>query len=168
MPASGKGAIHPDLIQDNPSADLFPNQLKFQLRFGRNLQPLGADGREGDRLVVGNNVSPFVDTFVHAENGSTIVPLSQAREANRQFEFASSFAFDAGLTTPWTIVAWNGDVESIAVSHAVGAVALLPFVNNIRMLPDFLTPTLKWNPPPSGTATFDNVQIGLFDDVTDD
>lgn len=121
---------------------------------------------EGDRLVVGNNVFPFDDTYVYAENGDTIVPLSQAREANRRFEFASSFAYDSGLTGPWTIVAWNGAVETTVVTHAVGAVPLLPFVDNIRMLPDFLEPTIEWDLPPSGT--FDNVQIGLFNDVTDE
>jgi len=121
---------------------------------------------EGDLLVVGINAFPSNNTFVYAENSGVIVPLSQAREANRQFEFASSFAYDAGLTDAWNIVAWNGAVDSPTPTHVVGSVALLDFVDNIRMLPNFLEPTLEWDLPTG--ATFDNVQIGLFDDVTDD
>ena len=123
---------------------------------------------EGDSLTVDVFVSDFVNTFVYAQNGSEIVPLSQAREANRQFEFFGGFAHDPTLTGPWTVTAWNGNVESFDTTNAVGTVASLPFVNGIRMLPDFLTPTIEWDLPPSGTATFQNVQIGLFDDVTDD
>jgi hypothetical protein len=122
---------------------------------------------EGDLLTVGSNVSPFNDTFVYAQNGGEVVTLSQAREANRQFEFGASFDYDAGLTGSWDLVAWNGAVESIVQTHVVGAAELLPFVRNVRILPDFLTPTFEWDLP-LASPPFTNVQIGLFDDVTDE
>ncbi len=123
---------------------------------------------EGDRLTLGINVDVFNDTFVYGENDGVIVPLSQASEANRRFEFASGFAFDQDLADSWTVVAWNGSNESVFTTQDLTGVGLLPFVDSIRMLPDFLTPTVLWDLPPSGSATFDNVQIGLFDDVTDE
>lgn len=123
---------------------------------------------EGDFLGVNSNAFPFTGTFVYAENDGVIIPLFQAREANRQFAFESGIPYDVELTDPWTIVAWNGAVESRVATHAVGAAELLPFVRNVRMLPDFLTPTFEWDLPTEGSAAFSNVQIGLFDDVTDE
>ena len=124
--------------------------------------------RPGDRLNIGGEFFPFQDTFVYAENGGLITPLSQVREADRRFEFANSLAFDASLTGAWRLVAWNGDEESIIPTNAAGDPELLPFVREIRIVPDFLTPTFEWELPSGNTVPFDVVQIGLFDDVTDD
>ena len=126
----------------------------------------------GPRLTVGVNVFPiddiFDDIFVYAENGGAIVPLSQAREADRQFEFATSTIVRPDLKDPWTMVVWNAGVDTTFLSHAIGDLELLPFVRDIRMIPDFLTPTFEWSLPLGNTLPFDVIQIGLFDDVTDD
>ena len=136
-------------IQDNRQA----NSTRFQA---------------GPRLTLGVNISPFEDSLVYAENGGAIVPVPQAREADRQFEFATSTIVRPDLRDPWRMVAWNGGMETTLVTHAIGDLELLPFVRDIRMIPDFLTPTFEWSLPAGNTLPFDRIRIGLFDDVTDE
>jgi hypothetical protein len=52
-------------------------------------------------------------------------------------------------------------------THALGSLDQLPLVTNIRIVPDNLTPTIRWDLPAGNTVPYDEIVIGLFDDVTD-
>ncbi|MDJ0945348.1 MAG: hypothetical protein QNJ30_17910 [Kiloniellales bacterium] len=137
------------LLQDNREE----NSVRFQA---------------GQRLSVSANLFPSDNTFAYAENDGVIIPLSQVREADRSFEFAASVAVQPSLTDPWSVVLWNGGERRSLSSNNVGILDFLPFVREVRMIPDFLTPTFEWELPTGNTVPFDAVQIGLFDDVTDE
>lgn|GEM_PF-1428258 len=133
-----------------------------------NRQTNSTQFRSGDRLVVDVNVDTPSNTWIHAEQDGNIVPLFQASEADRQFEFSADMPFDPTLTDPWNIVAFNGSQRTSIDSLAFNAPDALPFVRNIAITPDDLTPTVSWNLPAGSTVPFNSVQIGLFDDATDD
>ena len=122
----------------------------------------------GDRISGGAEVDVFDETYMYMENGGEIVSSSQSREANRRFEFATGAVYDPNLSDDWTITAWNGVNETTAVVKGFGAVDPLPTVRNFRIEPDFQTPIIRWDLPVGNAVPFDNVQIGLFDDVTND
>ena len=125
------------------------------------------DRSAGDRIVVGVEVSNGVDTWVHAEQGGELLPLVQSREDFLDYQFNASYAYDAALTDPWVIHAWNGEHETIGTTNAIGAIDAVGFARNVRISPDDLTPTLLWDLPADGGDPFESVYIEIFDDATD-
>ena len=121
--------------------------------------------RVGDRLDVCANANPFTDTYLYAEQNGLVIQTYPQRD--RPGEFCSGIEFDPGYTDSWNIVAWNGENRAEIQTDALGPVEQLPLVTNIRIVPDNLTPTIRWNLPEGNTVPYDEVQIGLFDDVTD-
>ena len=118
----------------------------------------------GDRQAVCIEANPFVDTYVYAEQSGLVLQSYPQRDAPQ--EFCSVFAFDDALTGAWNMVAWNGAQETSVLTHALGPLDQLPLITNIRIVPDDLTPTIRWDLPDIN-APYDEIAIGLFDDVTD-
>jgi len=121
--------------------------------------------RSGDRQTLCADADPFADTYVHAEQSGIAIQVYQ--QADRLEEFCASMPFDPGRTGAWDIIAWNGAVFEDTETHALGPSAQLPLITNIRIVPDDLTPTILWDLPVGNIVPFDDIQIGLFDDVTD-
>lgn len=120
---------------------------------------------DGDRQYICAGIDPFEDTFVHSELNGTVLQAYQ--QSDRLSEFCSSMIYDPTLTASWTMTAWNGAMSTTAQSNDLGPLESLPLVSNIRIEPDNLTPTIHWDLPQGNTVPFDEIQIGLFDDVTD-
>lgn len=121
--------------------------------------------RPGDRQSVCIDANPFDNTYVHAEQSGTVIQVYQ--QEDRAQEFCASMPYSPGLTDVWQIIAWNGAELTTASTYALGPSQQLPLVTNIRIEPDNLTPIIRWDLPVGNTVPFDQIQIGLFDDVTD-
>ena len=121
----------------------------------------------GDRLSVGAIVDNYDGTVVFAEQNGQLLRLNQAPEPNRAFEFGIGLDYNESFTHPWTITALNGAETDTVTTHAIGDAGLLPFVRNVQLTPDGLTPTLSWDLPDNNSEPFHSVGIGLFDDRTD-
>jgi hypothetical protein len=119
----------------------------------------------GDRQDVCIDAFPDQDTYVHAEQSG--VPILVYQQKDRPEEFCTGMNFDPARTGAWDIIAWNGAVKSTAQTYPLGPSQQLPLVANIRIVPNNLIPTIRWDLPVGNTVPFDEVQIGLFDDVTD-
>ena len=121
--------------------------------------------KTGDILDVCIDADPFEDTYVHAEQNGVVIQLYQAND--RPVEFCAGMSFDSELTGAGDIIAWNGEMKTTALTRALGPSEQLPLVTNIRIVPDFLTPPIRWDLPAESSVPFVELKIGLFDDVTD-
>ena len=119
----------------------------------------------GDRQDICIYAFPDQDTYVHAEQSGVAIQVYQSKE--RSDEFCAGMDFDPGRTAAWDITAWNGAVKSTTQIYSLGPSEQLPLVTNIRIVPNDLTPTILWDLPAGNTVPFENISIGLFDDVTD-
>ncbi len=120
--------------------------------------------RAGDRLSVCADAFPFENTYIHAEQPGVAIQVYQQND--RPDEFCAGMPFDPGLTDAWNITAWNGANMTTAQTHALDQSEQLPLVTNIRIVPDNLTPTIRWDLPAGNSVPFIDLRIGLFDDVT--
>jgi hypothetical protein len=120
--------------------------------------------RSGDRFYVCADASPNINTYVYAEQSGLV--LQSYPQLDNPEEYCSGMAFDPNYIGSWDIVAWNGENQTIAPSSPLGPVEKLPLVTSIRIEPDNLTPTIRWNLPEGNNVPYDDLQIGLFDDVT--
>jgi hypothetical protein len=82
-------------------------------------------------------------------------------------EYARVLSYNTARTSAWTITATNGTDSSQVVTHSIGGVAELPFVENVALNSStgILTPTISWTIPTTATNA-DAVRIGIYDDVT--
>ena len=124
--------------------------------------------RSGDGIVIGVAVDLSDNTFVHAEQDGRIAFTGQSREADRAFEFSTTVPYDRTLTDSWTFTAFNGSEMTTVLTPAFNAPDTLPFVRNVSLTANDLTPTISWDLPVGSTVPFDEILFGLFDDVTDD
>jgi|GEM_PF-3081492 len=126
--------------------------------------PNSVGWRTGDRQDVSVDVNPYENTYVHVEQNGTVLQAYQAFD--RPEEFNTPLAYDPALSGEWDVVIWNGAVKTTTQVYALGPLQQLPLVTNIRIEPDNLTPTFHWDLPTGNTVPFDEIAIGLFDDVT--
>lgn len=119
----------------------------------------------GDRQIVCIDAHPFVDTYVYAEQSGEV--LQSDPSGDNPQEFCSGFTFNPALTGAWNVIAWNGAQKTSVQTYALGSLDQLPLITNIRIAPDNLTPTIHWDLPAGNTVPYDEIFIGLFDDVTD-
>ncbi|MEI2771270.1 MAG: hypothetical protein V9G98_11225 [Candidatus Competibacter sp.] len=106
--------------------------------------------------------------------GVTVVPISgtsvtasQGSITNRSIPISPPYAevvfpYDSALTGVWTITAVNGnDTRSIQTNNIVG-VEPMPFVENLSISGDLLTPTVSWSLP-NTSVPHNRVRIRIYE-----
>ena len=118
----------------------------------------------GDRHVLDVIVDNPVGTTAQASQGSFVFDLVQMTDFPT--EFVRTFAFGSLPLTPWTMRAVNGPNVDIRLSNDLRGVPALPFVRNLQLIPNGLTPRLEWEIPPVADGLVQRISIGFFDDRT--
>jgi hypothetical protein len=149
-----------------------PLDITFAGQFRDIRGPNSVNFSQGDRHLLdvivnssGGGNAP-ADTVVTATNGTTTFNLGRTFDISN--EFFRNRSFGSMATSPWTFTASSGLDSVTATSHDITSVTPLPFVRNVRMLEDALTPTVFWDLPTGGPPNdIDRLRNGLFNHDTD-
>ena len=100
-----------------------------------------SDGSTEDLLAIGaESVTPMQNTSATATQGATSVDLTIFGVS----ELGVRLPYNPGQVGSWTITAINGPHTTTHVTNDVAGVQALPFVSNIKLSDNLLTPTLTW------------------------